>query len=161
MQKPLCKPVFTVFLSLLLCLILPAASCGNPDPGVARCKGHGFVNFQGEGTVILSGDGILVVNSNAEVNFALDDDADESDDESETAEPECYPTEDDGCAYIMLTHKAWIEGEDIAISFAGANIGLSASGNATLTLKGYGIYRIGVLLGRWSIEGTVLTLEED
>jgi hypothetical protein len=56
---------------------------------------------------------------------------------------------------------ARIEGTGLLVSFAGANIGLKASGDALLTLQGYGMYVMDGVLGRWTMSGTTVEVSKD
>ena len=104
--------------ALLVLAAGPVWSLSGESSEVARCKGHGVVNFQGDGTVYMSGDGVLVVNEGVDVIF--DTEVSEDDDRAGlTEDPECFPYEDGGCAYILINGRAWISGEgrqqDIAV----------------------------------------------
>ncbi len=134
-----------------------AASFTIADAVKCNGKGHGLVYFQGSGTLLISGDGVLVVSEDAETTFASKD----SSLEPSYEEPECMLTDEGSCVFILENEKAWISGENITVSFAGANIGFTASGDASLILKGYGIYRMGNRLQRWAIDGSTIVLENN
>ena len=123
----------------------------------ARCKGHGTVSFSGDGALSLSGDGTLVVNEGAEVIFVYEEtDPDNPDDLLQ----ECFATEDGACIVIEIKGKAQISGQNIAVTFSGANIGLNATGDGELSLQGYGIYIYNKDVGRWLPEGKTLFLQD-
>jgi hypothetical protein len=135
------------------------------DSTILKAKGHGIVTFEGNGEkIILSGDGILFVNENSDVNLLTSDG-----EEIPIEESTCIPTEEGGCLYIIginesgindgIDARAQIEGEDIKVDFTGANIALQASGNGKVILKGYGIYRLGKIVGRWFPDGTTINLK--
>ncbi len=137
---------------------------------IVRSKGHGYVTYEGSGIFHVGGDGILIINKvPAPDNATTGEEEDEtnvifSSDEvlpidDDYQEPACIKTKDGRCIYLMVNERVWIEGDDIEASFAGANIGLTASGDATLMLQGYGMYFAGSALGRWSLEGTTILLE--
>ena len=158
------------FLSLCFSLITQAASADTETNNTARCKGHGLISFEGTGTITIGGDGILIINGeDADVTFLSDMDmTDESGDE----EPECYSTEEGGCVYVGtdgkpgskdetgMEGKAQITGENLQVSFVGANIGAIVNGTGTLTIKGYGIYIFGKDIGKWGINGTTIILDD-
>lgn len=156
MAKTQSKKIIVFFAVLAFCcgFASQAAAADMPDPGLAKCKGHGTVGFKGDGSLTISGNGVLLVNEDAEVAFFHEATA------TDIEFPECYPVEDGRCAFINVSGKAFIAGENLDIFFAGANIGLTASGNATLTVKGYGIYKIGLLIGPWSSDGTTFFLKD-
>ena len=151
--------IFIYVFAVCLGLATQAASTDTEDNNVVFCKGHGTVSFQGDGTISINGDGILVVNDEDAVTFTDD------------KELECFPTEDGSCIYIGIDDEedggivstAKITGENLEVSFTGANIGIKASGNATLVLKGYGIYihktDISFTAGRWTFGGATITIE--
>jgi hypothetical protein len=157
--------------SLCFSLTTQAASADTATNNTARCKGHGLISFEGTGTgtITIGGDGILIINGeDADVTFLSDMDmTDESGDE----EPECYSTEEGGCVYVGtdskpgsedetgMEGKAQITGEDLQVSFVGANIGAIVSGTGTLSIKGYGIYIFGKDIGKWGINGTKIILD--
>ena len=145
------------FVSILLCVSSYAASMDTEAIGAAKCKGHGTVGFSGDGALSISGDGTLVVNEDAEVTIVYE----ETDlDNSENLEQECLPTEEGFCIFIGVKGKAQISGENLEVTFSGANIGLNATGDAEMVLQGYGIYIYGKDVGRWLPEGKTLYLQD-
>jgi hypothetical protein len=110
------------------------------------------ITFIGTGPLSITGEGSLVVNKNASVTlpeklFPKD-------------EPEQYIRQNAGVVYTHINGKTLIDGEDLEISFAGANIGSRVNGEGTVVLKGYGIYFDSVgNAGRWSAEGTTLAIK--
>lgn len=123
-----------------------------------RCKGHGLVSFKGSGTLEINGDGILIVNENAERTFSYG--PSDRDTPDFVRIPQCLLTDDGNCVYIGLDTHTSITGDDIAVTFVGANIGLTAAGNGQLDLKGYGIFLSIQNFGTWGIEGTTIVLSE-
>jgi hypothetical protein len=121
----------------------------SPSNSIARLKGHGSVSFQGDGIVSVDGDGALYVNENALVtvlgryNFLEDE-------------------EDGRRVYIIeegaIEKKVIVEGEDLELSYSGANIDLIATGTGELIAKGYGFFRVGFLFGIWTTDGTKIIL---
>jgi hypothetical protein len=171
MQQNRFRSLTTLIFVFSLCFSLTtqAASADTATNNTARCKGHGLISFEGTGTITIGGDGILIINGeDADVTFLSDMDmTDESGDE----EPECYSTEEGGCVYVGtdgkpgskdetgMEGKAQITGEDLQVSFVGANIGAIVSGTGTLSIKGYGIYIFGKDIGKWGINGTKIILD--
>ena len=144
-----CLPAFVL---VVLSFTSGAFSAESDPASIARSKGHGTISFEGSGTLIISGDGVLIVNDNATVTLEDPQDNDKS--------PGCFVTSSSSCIYIALKGNAWVAGENLTVSFTGANIGLTASGNAKLTLKGYGIYIYDKSVGRWSTDekGAIINL---
>jgi hypothetical protein len=121
------------------------------DAGALVAKGHGYITFTGDGPLSVSGDGSLVVNKNCSV--ILPEAA------SDTDEIEKYIRKNAGIVYPNISGKVEISGEDINVSFSGANIGLRIEGEGTVMLKGYGIYIDSKgNAGRWSSEGSSLSV---
>ncbi|MEI6125609.1 MAG: hypothetical protein WCQ99_03560 [Pseudomonadota bacterium] len=150
------KPYLTCLIAALFHILsfTAGAFSAETDPSnIARCKGHGTISFEGSGTLIISGDGVLIVNDNATVTL--------EDPQYAAKSPDCFATSSNSCIYIALKGNAWVAGEGLKVSFAGANIGLTASGNAKLTLKGFGIYLYDKAIGRWSTDGkgTIINLK--
>ncbi len=157
MQKTRCRLCITFICFLAFCCAFPESAPAQTSAGnVLYAKGHGTVTFQGTATISLNGEGTLVVDENTDVMFIREE-------ESDQPEPECFPTEEGDCVYVELNGKVQLTGENIEISFTGANIGLNAGGNGTMVLTGYGIYIyiIGDSLksGRWTITGTTIIFE--
>jgi hypothetical protein len=147
-QKTKIYPILLLNLAFLL-LGLSDGFCQNAAVLVA--KGHGFVTYTGNGPLSISGDGSLVVNKNCSV--ILPETA------SKTDDVELYIRKNAGIVYPNISGKVQIDGNDIEVSFAGANIGLRIEGNGTVVLEGYGIYiDSNGNAGRWSSEGTSLSI---
>ena len=177
MQKTLFKPLVTFICVSAICFCFASQAAAEPgDNNVIYCKGHGTISFQGDGKILINGDGILVVKENTVVDFPAPPGDEES--EADGNEPECIQTEDGSCIYIgiedtatgepdlvggNIENRAEITGENLEVSFTGANISVKASGNAKLMLKGYGIYIYRtdtVTGGRWTFGGKTILLED-
>ncbi len=148
----------------------PAADEVDSDT-IVRGKGHGFTRFTGSGILHIGGDGILTL--------ALPPESDQQSPPGDEGidiifspydtelfndtfvEPACIDTGTGSCIYIMSEARVWIDGNDLDVTFAGANIGFTASGDARLFLQGYGIFRAESRLGRWTPEGTEISIETD
>lgn len=157
MQKTRSRFLIAAAVVLLVQYLVGAEKVLADDPqSTVYAKGHGTVSFRGTAAITLNGEGTLVTGENARVTFV-------SEDGTEEGEPECYPTEQGGCVYIDVSGKVYISGDDIEISFTGANIGLNVGGTGTLVMTGYGIYiykTAGTLkTGRWAGTGTTIVLE--
>ncbi|MCP4715067.1 MAG: hypothetical protein GY868_08120 [Deltaproteobacteria bacterium] len=159
MYKPHPKSIHIISIFIMLWLsCLPAAHAIDTEAlDTLRGKGHGLFNFSGDGTVSVSGDGILIVNSDAVVTFNTD--FPDTSDLLENEETDCIPADDDYCIYLGIDGRANVSGYELDISFAGANIGLTIDGVGLVSLKGYGIFRQGKVLGAWGVDGTEITLE--
>ena len=134
------------------CWLINGQTGNCEDGGILIAKGNGVITFIGTGPLSITGEGSLVVNKNASVTlpenlFTKD-------------EPEQYIRQNAGVVYTHINGKTLIDGEDLEISFAGANIGSRVNGEGTVVLKGYGIYFDSVgNAGRWSAEGTTLAIK--
>lgn len=123
------------------------------DTGFLVAKGHGLVTFTGNGPLTISGDGSLVVNKNCTV--ILPENAANSDG------VEYYIRKNAGIVYPNISGKVQIDGKDIEISFAGANMGVRVEGEGTIVLEGYGIYIDNTgNTGRWSADGTTVPIKK-
>jgi hypothetical protein len=145
-----------------------AVSAADPV-NTARCKGNGTISFAGKGTITISGDGVLIVSDNASLDF---EEPQEDGNAVKTDGPDCIES-GDYCIYLLgqtakqadrsiVKIKAQIRSRgsrDMNVSFAGANIGVTASGTAKLILKGYGIYIYDKTIGKWAVEGTTINLQ--
>lgn len=127
---------------------------------IVRCKGHGRMLYQGSGIVHIGGDALLRITS-ADPELDVIFSADATDSDEDYAPPACIPAGENSCVYLLSESRVWINGTQLEVSCAGANIGFTASGNAALFLQGYGIYRTGTTLGRWTPEGVTLFLRKE
>jgi hypothetical protein len=134
------------------CWLINGQTGNCEDGGILIAKGNGVITFIGTGPLSITGEGSLVVNKNASVTlpenlFTKD-------------EPEQYIRQNAGVVYTHINGKTLIDGEDLEISFAGANIGARVNGDGTVVLKGYGIYFDSAgNAGRWSAEGTSIAIK--
>jgi len=136
---------------LAACWLITRQTGNCAEAGILIAKGNGVISFIGNGPLSITGEGSLVVNKTTSVTlpenlFTKD-------------EPEQYIRQNAGVVYPHINGKTLIDGEDLEISFAGANIGARVNGEGTVVLKGYGIYFDSAgNAGRWSAEGTSLSL---
>lgn len=138
-----------------------AARAQDIEPAaIVRCKGHGRMLYQGSGIVHIGGDALLRIGS-ADPELDVIFSADDTDSAEEYVPPACIPAGEHSCVYLLSGSRVWINGTQLEVSCAGANIGFTASGNAVLFLQGYGIYRTGTTLGRWTPEGITLFLRKE
>lgn len=121
------------------------------EGGILIAKGNGVITFSGDGPLSITGEGALVVNKNASVTLPENLFARE--------ETEQYIRKNAGVVFTHINGKTLIDGENLEISFAGANIGARINGEGMVVLKGYGIYFDSAgNAGRWSAEGTTLAI---
>lgn len=158
--------VFICCLWLVLLLLCPAPTYAQTS-AIARCKGHGSILFEGNGTISINGEGVLIVTDNASVTFFM---LGEAGGKEPTEVPECLST---GTGYCIYTGpdpnaplagqggKVEVSGNGIKVAFSGSNIGLTAYGKGKLVLKGYGIYLYDKTIGRWTADmmGSVIYLQ--
>ena len=158
MLRYLIRTFKTILLAVCLLAALSVSNALADSSSEIRCKGHGIISFEGSGTLTFIGDGgVLIVNDNAEMTFSYG-----SKDSSNLIRiPQCLETGEGNCVYIGVdADKTTVSGEDLEVFFMGANIGLNASGNGTLNLKGYGVYLQDKVFGTWDIDGQTIDLVE-
>jgi len=144
------------FIPLLVAGIVASAilfgRAGNcEESGILIAKGNGVMTFTGDGPLSISGEGSLVVNKNASVTLPENLFAKE--------ETEQYIRENAGVVFIHINGKTLVNGADLEVTFAGANIGARINGPGSVVLKGYGIYfDSSGHAGRWSAAGITIAV---
>lgn len=146
------KTSFILSLSIIVvCLYL--SSVAQADPicaeaiNVTKLKGNGIIKFQGDGKISIKGEGVIYIAKNGEVDLVGFSSFFEND-------------EDGKRVYIVPEGTVEIEGEDIDMSFYGADFGVNVTvtGQSELYAKGYGYYRTGFSMGVWSPDGITFNL---
>jgi hypothetical protein len=133
------------------CLLMTGQTGFCEEGGLLIAKGNGVITFTGDGPLSITGEGSLVVNKNASVTLPENIFINQ--------ETEQYIRKNAGVVYPHVNGKTLVDGEDLEISFAGANIGARVNGGGTVVLKGYGIYFDSAgNAGRWSAEGTTIAI---
>jgi hypothetical protein len=142
------KLYFTLFLTCLILLLTAVSSTAEirvGGQGNVWARGNGNVSIQGGSAVEVTGSGLLKVNAGTVVDL-LD------------GKGEKLATDNGEILYINFDGRAKITGEDIALEFSGANIVLNVRGTGSVTLKGVGIYLVGIYFGSWHpFEKTIIT----
>jgi hypothetical protein len=136
---------------IVACLLMTWQTGFCEEGGILIAKGNGVITFTGDGPLSITGEGSLVVNKNASVTLPENIFINQ--------ETEQYIRKNAGVVYPHVNGKTLVDGEDLEISFAGANIGARVNGGGTVVLKGYGIYFDSAgNAGRWSAEGTTIAI---
>jgi len=113
--------------------------------GNVWARGNGSITVQGGSPVEITGSGLLKVSAGAV--FDLLDGTGEK-----------LETEGGEVIYINFDGKIKVRGVDVAIEFNGANIIMNVRGTGVVSLKGAGIYLVGVYVGSWHpLEKTIIT----
>jgi hypothetical protein len=142
-------PLLVAFIAV--CLLVPGRTVNCEEGGILIAKGNGVITFVGDGPLSITGEGALVVNKNASVTLP--------ENTLNSQETEQYIRKNAGVVYPHINGKTLLAGEDLDISFAGANIGVRVNGGGAVVLKGYGIYFDSAgNAGRWSAEGTTIAI---
>jgi hypothetical protein len=137
---------------LAACLLVRGQRAHGEEGGILIAKGNGVIAFTGNGPLSITGEGALVVNKNTSVTLPVNI---FSKDETEQ-----YIRKNAGVVYPHVNGTTLIDGEEIEVSFAGANIGGRVSGDGVVVLKGYGIFFDSAgNAGRWSAEGTSISIK--
>jgi len=130
---------------LLLTTVSSIAEIRVEGQGYVWARGNGSISVQGGTAIEITGSGLLKVNAGTVVDL-LD------------SKGEKLATDSGEILYINFDGKAKVSGEDIALEFSGANIVLNARGTGSVTLRGVGLYLVGVYLGSWQpFEKTIIT----
>jgi hypothetical protein len=133
------------FLILLLTAVSSIAEIRVVGQGTVWARGNGNITIQGGSAIEVTGSGLLKVNAGTIVDL-LD------------GKGEKLATDSGEILYINFDGRAKVSGEAIALEFSGANIVLNVRGTGSVTLKGVGIYLVGVYLGSWHpFEKTIIT----
>ena len=136
---------------IVACLLMTWQTGFCEEGGILIAKGNGVITFAGDGPLSITGEGSLVVNKNSSVTLPENIFVNQ--------ETEQYIRKNAGVVYPHVNGKTLVDGEDLEISFAGANIGARVNGGGTVVLKGYGIYFDSAgNAGRWSAEGTTIAI---
>ncbi len=148
------KPKFILFITILtisLCFsfVTQAVSVQAQSFSTAKLKGHGIIKFQGSGEITINGEGVIFIGKNGRVNLV--------------GPASFFENEEDGKRVYIVPEDAGtveIEGEDMEVSFYGADFGyiVTATDKSMLNAKGYGYYRIGLTMGVWTADGAEFNL---
>jgi hypothetical protein len=138
------------FLSTACLIVLAAAASLSAEmqvegQGNVWARGNGSATIQGGSTVEITGSGLLKVN--AGTVFDLID-----------GKGEELETDSGEILYLNFDGRAKVHGADVKLEFNGANIVLNVRGTGSVSLKGVGIYLVGITLGAWHpLEKTIIT----
>jgi hypothetical protein len=138
------------FLSTACMIVVAAAAPLSAEirvegQGNVWARGNGGVSVQGGSPIEITGSGLLKVSAGTVFDI-LD------------GKGEKIETDSGEVLYINFDGRAKVHGTDVALEFNGANIVLNVRGTGTVTLKGVGIYLVGVYLGAWHpLEKTIIT----
>ena len=148
------KPNFILYIAILtvsLCFsfVTQAASVQAESFNTAKLKGHGIIEFQGNGKITINGEGVIFIGENGMVNLV--------------GLASFFENEEDGNRVYIVPEEGGtveIEGEDMEVSFYGADFGyiVTATAKSKLNAKGYGYYRIGLTMGVWTADGAEFNL---
>jgi len=146
------KHILVLLAVLASCWLITGQAGYCEEGGSLIAKGNGVITFTGNGPLSITGEGALVVNKNASVTLPVNI--------FRKDEIEQYIRKNAGVVYPHINGLTLVDGEDLEISFAGANIGARVNGEGTVVLKGYGIYFDSAgNAGRWSAEGTSISIK--
>ena len=113
--------------------------------GNVWARGNGSITVQGGSPVEITGSGLLKVSAGTVFDI-LD------------GTGEKIETDSGEILYINFDGRAKVHGTDVKLEFNGANIVLNVRGTGSFTLKGVGIYLVGITLGSWHpLEKTIIT----
>jgi hypothetical protein len=107
--------------------------------------GTGSAYLNGNGAVFATGMGLLKITDNAGDAVVVVNGMHRSISKGETV------------AYAGFNGHAYISGSNITISLAGRDVRMAASGDGTVTLKGYGNYNVNGTQGFWTADGVQVT----
>jgi hypothetical protein len=134
-----------------VCLILLAAA--GPLGAEIRVEGRGNVWARGNGSITVQGGSPVEITGSGLLKVSAGTIFDLLDGQGERLE-----TDSGEVLYINFDGKAKVHGTDVKLEFNGANIVLNVRGSGSVTLKGVGIYLVGITLGSWHpLEKTIIT----
>ena len=142
------KKYFVVFVVLMFGLLcnpggLKAFPMQISSAVVAKLKGSGIVKFKGSGKIAITGEGVIFAGEQGRVDLE--------------GLSNFFENDEDGNRVFILPEEnnVVIEGDNIDISFYGANFGyiVTATGFSHLSARGYGYYRVGLTMGVWTSDG--------
>ena len=147
------KKVLTVFLMIgLIALCTPCMAQVFPIQSesltVAKLKGSGIVKFNGSGKISINGEGVIFIGEEGRVELV--------------GLSNYFENDEDGKRVYILPDDSnvEIEGDDMEVSFYGADFGYIANvtGRSEISARGYGYYRVGLTMGVWTSDGIDLRL---
>lgn len=146
------KYILIILAVIAVCWLITGQAGNCEEGGILIAKGNGVITFTGNGPLSITGEGALVVNKNASVTLPVNI--------FNKEEIEQYIRKNAGVVYPHINGTTRIDGADLEVSFAGANIGARVDGEGTVVLKGYGIYFDSAgNAGRWSADGTSISIQ--
>ena len=143
--------ILTLVLSVILVPTLASAQSGSGS-GRLTAYGSGLAGLRGNGTVTISGEGVLWIrdlNGNAEIKI--------SGQGRRTNLPSGWTR------YAGFNGQATVTGSQITVALSGADIEMQATGRGKFILRGEGSYTVRkndiTTTGSWTMEAKVMELK--
>jgi hypothetical protein len=135
------RRVFSILILVLVMglLVVPVAAAEAPDPHRLVADGDGLAMLLGNGTVDLSGNGMLWVKAAEGATVEV----------TGYGEKEVFP--DGWQQYAGFHGTAHIQGRRMRVIVAGVDLHLEAAGRGRALLWGHGTHQLGDESGRWGV----------
>jgi hypothetical protein len=144
-MKKLCFFLSTACMILLASVAPLSAEMQVGGQGNVWARGNGSVTTQGGSPLEITGSGLLKVNAGTVFDLL-------------EGKGEKLETDTGDVLYINFDGRAKMHGADVKLEFNGANIVLNVKGTGSVSLKGVGIYLVGLTVGAWHpLEKTIIT----